>query len=63
MTYSTVVSRDSVHMAFLIAALNDLEILACDIGNAYLNVPCKERIWFVAGPEFGDRAGCPVKVV
>ena len=63
MTYSSVVSRDSVRIAFLIAALNDLEILACDIGNAYLNAPCKERIWFVAGPEFGDRAGCPVKIV
>ena len=62
-TYSSVVSRDSVRLAFLIAALNDLEILACDVGNAYLNAPCREKVWFVAGPEFGSRQGMVVKVV
>ena len=30
-TYSSVVSRDSVRIALTIAALKDLEILACDI--------------------------------
>jgi hypothetical protein len=34
--YSSVVSRDSVRIALTIAALNDLDILACDIQNAYL---------------------------
>ena len=43
-TYSSVVSRDSVRLAFLIAALNDLDIMSCDIGNAYLNAPCREKI-------------------
>ena len=43
--YSSVVSRDSVRIAFLLAALNDLEVFPCDIGNAYLNVPCQEKIW------------------
>ena len=33
-TYSSVVSRDSVRIAFLIAALNDLDIMSADIGNA-----------------------------
>jgi hypothetical protein len=47
----------------LLAALNDLEILSCDISNAYLNEPCREKIWFVAGPEFGYRQGQVVKVV
>ena len=32
--YSSVVSRDSVRLAFLIAALNELDVFACDIGNA-----------------------------
>jgi hypothetical protein len=49
LTYSSVVSRDRVRISFLIAALNDLEILSCDISNAYLNAPCREKIWFVAG--------------
>jgi hypothetical protein len=35
-TYSSIVSRESVKIAFLIAALNDLDIMSCDIGNAYL---------------------------
>lgn len=52
--YSSVVSRDSVRIAFLVAALNDLDVLACDIGNAYLNAPCREKIWFVAGLECGS---------
>ena len=31
LTYSSVVSRDSVRIALLIAALNDLKVLSCDI--------------------------------
>ena len=62
-TYSSVVSRDSVRLAFLLAALNDLDIMACDVGNAYLNAPCREKVWFVAGPEFGSRQGTVIKVV
>ena len=52
--YSSVVSRDSVRIAFTVAALNDLDIMACDIGNAYLNAPCREKIWFEAGIECGQ---------
>jgi hypothetical protein len=52
--YSSVVSRDSVCLAFLIAALNDLEILSADAQNADLNAPTKERIYMIAGPEFGQ---------
>jgi hypothetical protein len=57
------VSLDSVRIAFLLAELNGLEVLSCDIGNAYLNAPCREKIWFVAGPEFGSRKVQVVKVV
>jgi hypothetical protein len=53
LTYSSVVSRESVKIAFLIAAMNDLDIMTCDIGNGYLNAPCRENIWFVAGAECG----------
>ena len=62
--YSSVVSRDSVRIAFLVAALNELDVLACDIGNAYLNAPCKEKIWFVAGLECGrELQGRPMRLV
>jgi hypothetical protein len=57
------VSRDSVRIAFLSAALNNLDIMACDVSNAYLNAPCREKIWFVAGPEFGSRQGQVIKTV
>ena len=61
-TYSSVVSRDSVRIALLIAALNDLDVLACDIQNAYLTAPCREKVYIIAGPEFGSDAGKIMKV-
>ena len=49
---------------FLIAALNDLDIKMCDIGNAYLNVETRERLWFTAGKEWGvEKADCQVIIV
>ena len=56
-TYSSVVSRESVRIAFLHAALNDLEVLGCDVTNAYLNANCREKLWIKAGPEFGSSEG------
>ena len=52
MTYASVVSWDSVRIAFLIAALNDLNILAGDIQNAYLHAGTKEKLFFYAGDEW-----------
>ena len=43
LTYSSVVSRDSVKLAFLVTALNALDVMAYDIGNAYLNAECQEQ--------------------
>ena len=57
LTYSSVVSRDSVRILLLIASLNDLDILACDIQNAYLTAECREKIYTIAGPEFGSEEG------
>ena len=51
--YSSIVSCDSTRIALLLAALNDLDILACDIFNAYINDPFRERIYFFAGMECG----------
>ena len=56
MTYSLVVSRDLVRISLIIAALNDLEVLACDIQNAYLTAECRDWVWVVAGPKFGSEA-------
>jgi hypothetical protein len=43
-TYSSVVARDSVQLAFLKTALNDLEILGHYIGNAYLQAETNEKV-------------------
>ena len=53
MTYASVVSRESVRIAFLLAAANDLDMLSGDIGNAYLNAFITEKIYYRAGPEWG----------
>ena len=54
LTYSKVVSRDTVRLVLLIEALNDLDVMACYIGNAYLNAACKEEICFKEGKECSD---------
>jgi hypothetical protein len=53
LTYSSVVSRESVRLGFLVAALNDVDIVAADVGNAYLNATTKEKVYIITGPEFG----------
>ena len=58
-TYSSVVSRDSVRICLLIAALNDLEIKCGDIKNAYLTAPPREKLYTWAGQEFGPNQGKP----
>jgi hypothetical protein len=55
--YSSVVSRESARIAFLVAALNGLDIMAADIGNAYLNAYTSERVYTITGPGFGEDAG------
>jgi hypothetical protein len=62
-TYSSVVSRDSVRIALTIAVINDLDIFACDIQNAFLTAPCREKLYTVAGPEFGSDEGKTMIVV
>ena len=48
-TYSSVASRDSIRLGFLLAGLNDLNIMAYSIGNAYLNTPNKKRVHVIVG--------------
>ena len=53
LTYSSVVSRESVRIAFLIAALNDIELMMFYVENAYLNAATSEKLYTTAGKEFG----------
>jgi hypothetical protein len=63
MTYSSVVSRESVRIALTLATLNDLQVKASDVMNAYLTAPCEEEIWTILGPEFGGDAGKKALIV
>ena len=65
-TYSSVPSRDSVRLFFLVAALNDLDVLSADIQNAYLSAPIKEKYYLIADAKDGfpsQYAGRPAKIV
>jgi len=46
-----------VHIALLLAALNDVEVKTADIENAYITTLRSEKIWTVPGPEFKSDAG------
>jgi len=46
-----VAGRNSVRLGFFLTGLNNLKILACDIGIAYLNAPNRERVHVVVGKE------------
>lgn len=52
MTYASVVTRETVRIALTLAALNDLEVKASDVQNAYLQAPVEELIYTKLGPEF-----------
>ncbi len=53
LTYSSVVSHDGVRIAFTMAALHGLDICMTDIGNAYLHASTAEKVYAIAGAEFG----------
>jgi hypothetical protein len=51
--FASVISRESVQIALIIAALNDLDILSSNVQNAYITAPNSEQIWMQCGIEFG----------
>ncbi len=56
-TYTSVVLQETVCIALMLVALNDLEVKIGDILNAYITAPITEKVWTVLGPEFGQDAG------
>ena len=48
-TYYSVLNRESVRLLFIVSVLHDLDICACDIGNAYLNATFWGKLWTKAG--------------
>ncbi len=61
--YSSVVTRESVRIMFLITALNGLDLLGADVQNACINVKTDEEVYTTLGPEFGLNQGRPAIIV
>ena len=49
LTYASVMSRETVCIALLLAVLNDIDIWAADVLNAYITAPCHGKIWTTLG--------------
>jgi len=56
-TTSTMVSLDIIKLLFIAADLQGLQCCAADVTNAYIQAYTKEKIYTIAGPEFGELAG------
>jgi hypothetical protein len=52
-TYASVVSCETVRIALLMAALNDLNDKVGDVLNAYITAPITKKVWTILGSEFG----------
>ena len=55
--YSGVVSLWGIRLLVFLAELNGLQAWATDISSAYLQARMKEKLYLIAGPEFGDLEG------
>jgi hypothetical protein len=51
--YSGVVGMNTVRLAFAVGAMQGLDVCAADISTAFLYGKTKEKLYIVAGPEFG----------
>ena len=61
--YAGVVSLRAMRMTMLAGELNGLKPMVGDIGNAYLESYTREKVCFVAGPEFGELEGHTMLIV
>ena len=55
--YSGVVSLRGFRLSLFLGELNGLEVWSTDIGNAYLEATTSEKVYIIAGPEFGELEG------
>ena len=55
--YSSIAALRSLRIIVYLAELNGLNLMQGDIGNAYLESYTQEKVYFVAGPKFGQKSG------
>ena len=56
-SYSGVISLRTLQLALTVGEFNELKVMVGDIGNAYLEAYTNEKVYIVAGPEFGELEG------
>ena len=54
--YASIVSRETVRIALMIAALSDIEVKSGNILNAYILAPVMEKVSTTLGPKFSKGA-------
>ena len=54
--YSGVVSMDTIRLAFVMGALNNLDMWTADISTAFLYGTTREKVFVIAGKECGKHA-------
>ena len=50
-TYSSVVTKETVCLCFMIVAMHNRDVLAIDIGNSYLNAKPREKCYMILNDE------------
>jgi len=61
--YSSVVAPEGARLVMFLADYNGLDIMCGDVGNAFLNGVTQEKIWCIAGPEFGPKIAGRVLII
>ena len=62
-TYAGIVRKESVRIALIYAALNELDVMTADIQNTYLQAPSSEKYYIIRGHEFGlENVGKPALI-
>jgi hypothetical protein len=54
---SSTTSLEDLRVVFVVTSLMNLKVITADVGHAYLQAFTKEKVYTIAGPEFGVNAG------
>ena len=50
-------SIETIRVAFVLAAMNNLDVCAADVSTAFLYGKTKVKVYVIAGEEFGEHRG------
>ena len=62
-TYASIVSRETVRIALMIAIINDLAVKSVDILNVYVQAVVTIKVQTILGPEFSKSTGKTAVIV